>query len=68
MDSPWLTAAEAAQYLKRGRRFIRKEINAGRLRAAIIGERKQILTKKEWCDAWVESKVQPMPFVTRRGA
>jgi hypothetical protein len=25
-DSPWLTAAEAAEYLKRGPRFIRREI------------------------------------------
>ena len=29
--SPWLTAAEAAAYLKRGKRFVLREIHAGRL-------------------------------------
>ena len=48
--SPWLTATEAAAYLKRGTRFVLREIHAGRLRAARIGGRREILTRAEWCD------------------
>lgn len=50
LASPLLTAAEAATYLKRGRRFIIREIHAGRLRAAVVGGRREILTRPEWCD------------------
>jgi len=65
IDSPWLTAKDAAAYLRRGQRFVRSEIAAGRLRAAIVGERREILTRREWCDAWVESRVMAMPFPAR---
>lgn len=62
LDSPWLTALEAAAYLKRGRRFILREIHAGRLRAARIGGRGEILTRREWCDAFVDSQAVITPF------
>ena len=42
--SPWLSSREAAAYLKRGRRFVLKEIHAGRLRAAKIGGRGEMWT------------------------
>ena len=66
--TPWLTAAEAAAYLRRGRRFVLREIHRGRLRAARIGGRGEILTKTEWCDAWVTSQADPVPVPIRRGA
>ena len=66
--SPWLTAAEAAAYLRRGRRFVLREIHCGRLRAARIGGRGEILTKAEWCDAWVTAQAEPVPVAIRRGA
>ncbi len=65
-ESPWLTAAEAASYLKRGRRFVLHEIHAGRLRAARIGGRGEILTRREWCDAFVEDQAAPIAIVRRR--
>lgn len=67
-DSPWLTAAEASSYLKRGRRFIINEIHAGRLRAARIGGRGEILTRRDWCDAWVEAQATPIMTAARRRA
>jgi excisionase family DNA binding protein len=67
-DSPWLTAPEAAEYLKRGLRFIRREIKAGRLRGAFVGGRREILTRREWCDAWVADRATPTDFVPRRRA
>lgn len=67
-DSPWLTATEAAAYLKRGRRFILREIHAGRLRGAKVGGRGEILTRRDWCDAWVEAQAEPVMVPTRRRA
>lgn len=66
--SPWMTASEAAAYLKRGRRFVLREIHAGRLRAARIGGRGEILTRAEWCDAYVQEQATPIPIPTRRRA
>jgi len=66
--SPWLTAAEAAAYLKRGKRFVLREIHAGRLRGARVGGRGEILTRAEWCDAWVEDQTVPVLVTTRRRA
>ena len=63
--SPWLTADSTPRsYLHRGRRFVRREIHAGRLRAVQVGGRKEILTRAEWLDAWVRDQedVEPMPY------
>ena len=65
-DSPWLTAAEAASYVKRCRKTLVREIRAGRLRAAIIGGRRQILTRREWLDQWVMDQATPVEFPRRR--
>jgi len=67
--SPWLTATEAAKYLKRGRRFVLKEIHAGRLRAAHVGGRGEILTRPEWLDEYVgtQAPVVPLPRRQRTG-
>jgi len=59
-ESPWLSLAEAAAYTKRGRRFIRREVKAGRLRAAVIGGRREVLTRRDWLDQWLEHLAQPV--------
>jgi excisionase family DNA binding protein len=68
--SPWLTAKQAAEYLHRGRRTVIREIKAGRLRGAIVGQRGggEVLTRKEWCDAWVDEHTVPVELPTRRRA
>lgn len=66
IPSPWLTANDAAQYLHRGRRFVRKEIAAGRLRAAIVGDRREILTRAEWLDAWVTDQARAVALPLRQ--
>jgi excisionase family DNA binding protein len=58
--TPWMNARQAAKYLQRGRRFVLREIAAGRLQAARIGGRGEILTRREWCDAWVEAQTKPV--------
>ena len=65
-DSPWLTAADAATYLKRGRRFVLREIHAGRLRAARIGGRGEVLLRREWCDQWVSVRSKPVADAAER--
>jgi excisionase family DNA binding protein len=66
MDSPWLTSAEAAAYLKRGRRFVLREIHAGKLRAAKIGGRGEILTRREWLDDYATEQATPVAVMRRR--
>jgi excisionase family DNA binding protein len=65
-ESPWMTTKEAAAYLKRGRRFVLREIHAGRLRAAKIGGRGEILTNRAWLDAFVTELAKPVVVLPRR--
>ncbi len=69
-NSPWMTAAEAGVYLKRGGRFIVRLIKTGALRGAIVSGRGrgEILTRREWLDAWVEDQIKPTPFTGKRRA
>ncbi len=64
--SPWLNATEAAAYLKRGRRFVLREIAANRIRAARIGGRGEILTRADWLDAYVSDQATPVMLARRR--
>ena len=64
--SPWITLKEACAYVHRGRRFLRREINAGRLRAARIGGRGEILTRREFLDEWVLAQSLPVMVTPRR--
>jgi excisionase family DNA binding protein len=67
--SPWLTLSEIADYMKKGRRFVRREITAGRLRAARIGARGNIRGRAEWCDEYMFDQERPAPVVRlRKGA
>ena len=67
-ETPWLTLAEAAVYLRRGKRFLAREVKAGRLRAARIGGRGEILTSRAWCDDYIEKMATPIAFPERRRA
>jgi hypothetical protein len=68
MASPWLDLKSAALYAKRGRRFLAREIHAGRLRAARIGGRGEILTRAEWLDAYITDQATPIVMPARRRA
>jgi excisionase family DNA binding protein len=60
-----MNATELAAYLKRGRRFVLREIHRGRLRAARIGGRGEVLSCRAWADAYVEQQAAVVP-VRRR--
>jgi hypothetical protein len=68
MESPWLSLAEAATYAKRGKRFLRKEVQAGRLRAAVCGGRRELFLKREFIDQWFEDQAMPVVVSSRRRA
>ena len=65
-SSPWMTLAEGANYAKRGRRSLRNEVKAGRLRAAVCGGRRELLFRAEWIDQWLEDQSMPVMVPRRR--
>lgn len=64
--SPWLTLTEASDYARRGKRFLAREVKSGRLRAARVGGRGEILTRREWLDAYLEELAAPVQIMRRR--
>jgi hypothetical protein len=58
--TPWMNLKEAGAYCKRGPRFLAREVRAGRLRAAVVGGRREVITRSEWVDEWVESLARPL--------
>jgi excisionase family DNA binding protein len=58
--SPWLTVIEAAERARCGPRVIYREVQAGRLRAARLGGRRELRLLPEWVDAWLLASVTPV--------
>ena len=65
-STPWMNLGEAAAYAKRGRRFLAREVQQGRLRAARIGGRGEYLTKATWINEWIEDLARPVLVGRRR--
>jgi excisionase family DNA binding protein len=68
--TPWLRIGEAAEYARCGRKLLYREVAAGRLRAARVGGRREIRTRREWLDEWLQATVgdaaqSVVPFVPR---
>jgi excisionase family DNA binding protein len=63
--SPWLTAQEAAPYLRISLNTLYSEVVAGRLRAARIGGRRNLRFLREWCDAYLEASSTPVEVTPR---
>ena len=59
IDSPWLTATEAALYTRRGVRYLRKQVKSKKLRAAVVGGKSELLYHREWLDEFLESQAKP---------
>jgi excisionase family DNA binding protein len=54
LPTAWITVREGALLARVGARLIYREIAAGRLRASRIGGRRELRTKPEWIDQWLE--------------
>ena len=67
-NSPWLTVTEACDIAKVGPKTIYREVKAGRLRAARIGDRRDIRIHRDWIDAWLAASAEPIEIrPVRRG-
>jgi excisionase family DNA binding protein len=66
-DNVWLTVAESAAIAKCGKKLVYREIKAGRLRAARIGNRRDLRIHRTWIDDWLERSATPI-IVNTRGA
>jgi excisionase family DNA binding protein len=55
--SPWLTVREAAHRARCGPRVIYKEVQAGRLRSARVGGRRELRLLADWIDDWLLASV-----------
>jgi excisionase family DNA binding protein len=58
--SPWLTAGEAADYVRCGSKIVYREVGAGRMRAARVGGRRELRFRREWLDEWLERTARPV--------
>ena len=56
----WLTIKQACPVAQVGPKLLRREGNAGRLRAARIGSRREIRIRRDWIDAWLEASATPV--------
>lgn len=65
----WLTAPEAAEYLRVGLNTFFAECRAKRIRHARVGGRKAIRVKREWLDEFLEAsapkEIPPKPQAPR---
>jgi excisionase family DNA binding protein len=59
-QSPWLTVADAAEHARCGVKTIYREVQAGRLRAARIGGRRELRLLPEWIDDWLLRHASPV--------
>jgi excisionase family DNA binding protein len=64
----WLTLQQAADAAQVGPKLLRREIKAGRLRAAKIGGRGDIRIHREWLDAWLVASSTPIELTARRAS
>jgi excisionase family DNA binding protein len=58
-EAVWMTVGEAAARAKVGNKVIYREVNSHRLRAARVGGRRELRTRPEWVDQWLESTAEP---------
>jgi excisionase family DNA binding protein len=59
-DTPWRTVKEAAAHARVGVKVIYREIRAGRLRAAVVGGRRDYRVHVSWIDEWLERSAKPV--------
>jgi excisionase family DNA binding protein len=59
VSSPWLTIREAAAYARCGVKLLYREVKAGRLRAARIGNRRDLRILQAWIDDWLTASATP---------
>jgi excisionase family DNA binding protein len=51
----WLTVTQAAAWAQCGPKMIYRAVKTGRLRAAVIGGRRELRFRLEWIDNWLDA-------------
>jgi excisionase family DNA binding protein len=59
-ETPWRTVAQVCDVAQCGPKLVYREIAAGRLRAAKIGNRRDLRIHRDWIDNWLESCAKPV--------
>jgi excisionase family DNA binding protein len=65
-DAQWLTIEQARVIPQCGAKLLRREIKAGRLRAARLGLRRDIRIHRDWLQEWLQKCATPTPIETRK--
>ena len=65
-ESPWLTIKEACPRAKCSAKLLYREIKAERLRAARIGNRRDLRIHRDWIDQWLEASAKPIEVGAER--
>lgn len=58
--TPWKTVKQAAARAQTGPKTIYREIRSARLRAAVIGNRRDYRIHESWIDEWLERSAKPV--------
>jgi len=66
IESPWLSLKQAGQYAHRHPQTLAREINAGRLRAARIGGKREFFLIAAWIDEWMADQAPTIIQPVRR--
>lgn len=56
----WLTVEQARHVVQCGTKLLYREIRAGRLRAARIGNRRDLRIHRSWIDEWLTRSSTPV--------
>jgi excisionase family DNA binding protein len=66
--SPWINIAAAAAYLNVSRRAVYDFVSRGELRAVKLFAKREIRTRREWCDALMlaHATAEPVTQIARR--
>lgn len=59
-DTPWYTVAQASCVPQCQPKLLYREIQAGRLRAARIGARRDLRIHRDWLDEWLVASATPV--------
>jgi excisionase family DNA binding protein len=60
VQSPWLTVEQAAAHMQCGKRTIYNLVKEQKLRAAVIGGRRELRFRAEWIDQALEAFSTPV--------
>jgi excisionase family DNA binding protein len=68
VSTSWLTVREAAQHARCGSKVIYRAVRAGKLKAAVVGGRRELRFLPEFVDEWLLATLKPVILDTNARA